>query len=207
VHDPHDPRDTLTPALTSAELQQLVQVAEQAVAMAVLHGSTLHPDVGDFPRSLGEPGAVFVTLRRHGRLRGCIGTLVATDPLVVAVADRARAAALADPRFDPVRADELDEIEVSVSVLSPPRPLPVERFADLVDALHPGQDGLVVVAGGHRATFLPSVWEELPDPLAFLDALWRKAGLAPRAWPPDIAVSRYHAQHAPAEGHERLGGG
>jgi len=195
------------PALSPAELQHLVGVAEQSVETAVLHGGTLHPDVADFPPALGEPGAVFVTIRRHGRLRGCIGTLVATDPIVVAVADRARAAALADPRFDPVAPAELDDLEVSVSVLSTPRPFPVSSFHDLVHALRPGVDGVVVEAGRSKATFLPSVWEELPQPLDFLDALWRKAGLRPREWPQGITISRYAAQHAPAEGHERLLGG
>lgn len=194
-------------ALCADDMQRLVHVAEQAVELAVLHGATMHPDVADYPPSLAEPGAAFVTLRRHGRLRGCIGTLVATDPLVVAVADRARAAALADPRFDPVGPAELDDLEVSVSVLSAPRPLAVADFDGLVDALRPGIDGVVVDAGPHRATFLPSVWEELPQPLQFLDALWRKAGLQPRAWPRGIAISRYGAQHAPVEGHERLAGG
>ncbi|MDO8388893.1 MAG: AmmeMemoRadiSam system protein A [Actinomycetota bacterium] len=190
--------------LSPDDMQRLVHVAEQAVESAVLHGATMHPDVADYPRSLAEPGAAFVTLRRHGRLRGCIGTLVAADPLVVAVADKARAAALADPRFDPVGPAELDDLEVSVSVLSAPRPLVVGDFDGLVVALQPGIDGVVVEAGHHRATFLPSVWEELSQPLQFLDALWRKAGLLPRSWPHGIAISRYGAQHAPVEGHERL---
>ena len=190
--------------LTDDELQQLVDVARHAVESAVLRGTTYHPDVADFPPDLGEPGATFVTLRRQGRLRGCIGTLADVAPLVVAVADRARAAALADPRFEPVGPTELDDLEVSVSVLSQPAALPVTSHTDLLAALRPGTDGLVVDAGPYRATFLPSVWEELPDPQEFVDALWRKAGLRPRDWPHGIRISRYTAQHAPAEGHERL---
>ena len=166
--------------LTEDQLQQLVHVAVQAVEAAVLHGTGHHPDVADHPAALGEPRAAFVTLRRHGRLRGCIGTLAATMPLVVTVADRARAAALDDPRFQPVQPHELDDLEVSVSVLTHPVPMTVAGFEELVSELRPGVDGIVVEAGANRATFLPSVWEELPDRLDFLDALWRKAGLTGR---------------------------
>lgn len=193
--------------LTDDELRQVVHVAERSVETAVLRGACHHPDVADHPAALGEPRAAFVTLRRHGQLRGCIGTLAATAPLVVTVADQARAAALDDPRFQPVQPHELDDLEVSVSVLTRPVPLPMADFDQLVSALRPGVDGIVVEVGPNRATFLPSVWEELPDRLQFLDALWRKAGLPPRAWPRHIRISRYTAQHAPAEGRERLAGG
>ena len=190
--------------LSDDDLQRLVRVAEQSVEVAVLRGATDHPDIADHPAALREPRAVFVTLRRHGHLRGCIGTLAATQPLVMAVADRARASALADPRFDPVQPHELDDLEVSVSVLTAPAPLAVDDFDELVAALRPGIDGIVVEAGQHRATFLPSVWEELTEPLQFLDALWLKADLSPRTWPPHIRISRYTAQHATDEGRDRL---
>ena len=181
--------------LTPEELDDLLRVAEESVHRAV-RGRRWLPEPQDHPEAVRRPGATFVTLRRGGRLRGCIGTLEATEPLVVAVADRARAAALADPRFLPVEPGELDGLEVSVSVLSLMEPFPVRSWDELRDALRTGVDGLVVEAGYHRATFLPSVWEDLPDPAAFLDALWRKAGLAPRAWPAGIRSSRYTAQHA-----------
>ena len=185
--------------LSAHELDELLGVAEKAVQLAVRERRAYHPTVADFPPTLAERGAVFVTLRRHGQLRGCIGTLEAVDPLVEAVADRARAAALHDPRFEPVTPDELDELDVSVSVLSPPAPLAVADHADLRAQLRPGIDGLVVEAGSHRATFLPSVWEDLADPDEFLHALWRKAGLPAGSWPPGIRCARYTAQHAPAE--------
>lgn len=185
-------------ALTAAELSILVEVAEEAVGNAVAGGRRWTPDPTVYPTALRRPGAVFVTLRRGGQLRGCIGTLEAEEPLVVAVADRARAAALADPRFLPVEPPELADLELSVSVLSEPEEFPVGSWTELHEALRPGIDGLVVEAGYHRATFLPSVWDELPDRAAFLDALWRKAGMAARAWPPGIRISRYTAQHAGA---------
>lgn len=181
--------------LSAEELAVLVEVAEEAVRLAVVEGQAWEPSPDTYPVALRRRGAVFVTLRRWGALRGCIGTLEATEPLVMATADRARAAALADPRFPPVEPTELAGLDLSVSVLSPAEPFPVGSWQELHDALRPGVDGLVVEAGYHRATFLPSVWEELPDPAAFLDALWRKAGLAPRAWPRGIRISRYTAQH------------
>lgn len=188
--------DVDTGELTAQELDALVEVAVESIRRAVAEGRRWEPDPAEHPEALRRPGATFVTLRRAGALRGCIGTLEATEPLVTAVADRARAAALADPRFLPVEPRELGDLEVSVSVLSAPGPLRVGSWQELRDALRPGVDGLVVEAGHHRATFLPSVWEELPAPEAFLDALWRKAGLPPRVWPAGIAISRYTAQHA-----------
>ncbi|MGM0384818.1 MAG: AmmeMemoRadiSam system protein A [Actinomycetota bacterium] len=182
--------------LTAQELGLLVDVAVESVRQAVAEGRRWVPDPADHPEALRRLGATFVTLRRAGALRGCIGTLEATEPLVVAVADRARAAALADPRFLPVEPRELADLEVSVSVLSLMQPVPVGSWQELLEVLRPGVDGLVVEAGYHRATFLPSVWEELPGKEMFLDALWRKAGLPPRAWPAHIAISRYTAQHA-----------
>jgi hypothetical protein len=193
--------------LSRDDLDHLVQIAVQAVEVAVLRGCAHHPDIADHPPRLAEPGAVFVTLRRHGRLRGCIGSLVAIEPLVEAVADRARMAALHDPRFEQVQPGELDDLEVSVSVLSAPLPMDVHSYHDLLAAVRPGVDGLVVEAGHSRATLLPSVWEELPHPEEFLAALWRKAGLTELAWPHGITVSRYTAQHAPAAGHEKLSEG
>lgn len=182
--------------LTAEELAVLVEVAEEAVRRAVVEGQAWEPSPDTYPEALRRPGAVFVTLRRWGALRGCIGTLEETEPLVMAVADRARAAALSDPRFPPVDSGELAGLDVSVSVLTRAQRFPVASWQELHDAVRPGVDGLVVEAGYHRATFLPSVWEELPDPTAFLDALWRKAGLPARAWPHGIAISRYTAQHA-----------
>ena len=183
--------------LTAEQLDQLAEIAERSVVAAVRDRRELHPDPAGFAAPLRDAAAVFVTLRRHGQLRGCIGTLEATDPAVEAVADRARAAALHDPRFEPVGIDELDDLDVSVSVLSRPIPIDAHSYDDLRRRLRPGVDGVVVDAGRHRATFLPSVWEELADPDEFLHALWRKAGLVYRAWPPGIVISCYTAQHAP----------
>lgn len=183
-------------ALTAAELDTIAAIAARAVRAAVIDDRCWTPDPNDYPSSLRQPAAVFVTLRRGGQLRGCVGTLTADDPLVIAIADRARAAAFDDPRFETVRPDEIDDLHLSVSVLSPTEPLPVNSFSELLDAVRPGIDGIVIEAGRHRATFLPSVWEDLPEPAQFLDALWRKASLPARAWPPSMRVSRYTASHS-----------
>jgi AmmeMemoRadiSam system protein A len=184
---------------TPEHLDTLVRVAEESIRAAVLQHEVWRPSACAYPFALREPGAAFVTLRRDGRLMGCIGTLAALDPLVVTVADRARAAALADPRFDPVRPDDLPFLDVEVSVLTPSEELTVAGYDDFLATIRPGIDGLVVEAGSRRATLLPSVWEELPRRADFVAALWRKAGLRPGDWPWGIRVWRYgslHARHA-----------
>jgi len=188
----------MTAPLTPTELAALAEVAERSVHLAVCDGRTFVPDPTCYPPSLREPGAVFVTLRRDGRLMGCIGTLAPISPLVVAVADRARAAAFDDPRFPGIRPVDLLGLEVSVSVLSAPQPIAVQSYAELLHTVQPGVDGLIVDSGIHRATLLPSVWEEIDDPRAFVAVLWRKAGLEPGQWPVGIRLSRYTAQHAVA---------
>ncbi|MGD9796366.1 MAG: AmmeMemoRadiSam system protein A [Acidimicrobiia bacterium] len=188
--------------LTASQLETLAAVAAEAVRAATTADRCWVPDPCAYEPSLRGPAAVFVTLRhlgrlaRRGQLRGCVGTLTPEAPLVVAIADRARAAAFDDPRFDAIQPDELDDLAISVSVLSPLEPLAVDSYDELLRALRPGIDGIVIDAGRHRATFLPSVWEEIPTPERFLDALWRKASLPARAWPPETRVSRYTASHS-----------
>jgi len=185
--------------LTPHELDSLLETARDAVRLAVLDHRSLRPSLSAQPAALLEPGAVFVTLLRDGRLRGCIGTLSAIEPLVIAVAEHARAAALKDPRFLPVTPEELDHLDVEVSVLSTPEQFDVADYEHLVDSLRPGVDGLIVRTNTHSATLLPSVWASLPTPSAFVEALWLKAGLTPGYWPRDLSLARYTAQHAPPD--------
>jgi AmmeMemoRadiSam system protein A len=182
--------------LTEDELRALVEVAERSVHLAVTEGRIWAPEVTRYPPALSVPRAAFVTLRKVGRLMGCIGTLSADSPLIVTVADRARAAALADPRFPGIRPDDLADLDVSVSVLSMLEPMPVRGYEELLATVRPGIDGLLIEAGYRGATLLPSVWDELREPGVFIAALWRKAQLAPRLWPEGIRVSRYTAQNA-----------
>ncbi len=127
---------------------------------------------------LAAPGAAFVTLRRGGRLRGCIGSPVARRPLVVDVVDHAFNAAFRDPRFPKLHALELVGLELSVSVLTPPEAMRFDDEADLLAQLRPGIDGLIIEDSGRRSLYLPSVWHEIPDKRQFLGTLKVKAGLA-----------------------------
>lgn len=138
------------------------------------------------------PGASFVTLTEGGLLRGCIGSLQAVRPLLDDVRDNAVAAATRDLRFAPVTRGELGALAIEVSVLSAPIPLAASSLADAYASLVPGVDGVIVeVAPWHRATFLPQVWEQLPDPEEFLRHLWMKAGVAPGEWREGTTLQTY----------------
>ncbi|TXF11301.1 AmmeMemoRadiSam system protein A [Pelomicrobium methylotrophicum] len=140
---------------------------------------------------LAEPGATFVTLSRNGKLRGCIGSLEARRRLYDDVRDNALGAAFRDPRFPPLAREEFDETRVEVSLLSPLEPLPALSQAELLEQLRPGIDGLVFQYGHHRSTFLPQVWETLPEPVDFMEHLKRKAGLPFGFWADGVNVWRY----------------
>jgi len=140
---------------------------------------------------LEEPGASFVTLTRQGELRGCIGTLEAHRPLGEDVRENAVAAAFRDPRFMPLSRDEFEDIRVEVSLLSPTEPLLVTNEADALARLRPNIDGVVLEYGHYRSTFLPQVWEQLPNPAEFLAHLKRKAGLSMDFWAEQVRLSRY----------------
>lgn len=137
----------------------------------------------DEPAWLLAPGASFVTLTEGRALRGCIGSLEARLPLGDDVRANAVAAAVRDPRFPPLDPREIVQVAVEVSVLSPPSPLDVTGFSEAYEALRPGVDGVILEVGSrHRATFLPQVWDELPQPADFLLHLWLKAGVEPGVW-------------------------
>jgi AmmeMemoRadiSam system protein A len=183
-----DPTD-----LREDDLAALVGIAERSIRLAVLDGRSWYPDLDELPEPLRRSAATFVTLRRHGRLRGCVGTLTGGEAVAAAVAERARAAAFEDPRFEPLGAEELADLDVSVSVLSPLHRVAVSNYDELLHVVRRGVDGLLVEADGRRGTLLPSVWDEIPDVREFVAALWNKAGLTPGSWPRGIRVSRYTA--------------
>jgi AmmeMemoRadiSam system protein A len=141
---------------------------------------------------LSEPGASFVTLKYDGRLRGCIGTLQAHRSLLDDVRYNAQAAAFRDPRFSPLQSDEYNQTVLEVSLLSPLSPISVRDETDAIGQLRPGIDGLVLQFGNHRGTFLPQVWESLPEPEQFFTELKRKAGLAASFWSDELRLFRYH---------------
>jgi hypothetical protein len=140
---------------------------------------------------LARQAATFVTLRRDGELRGCIGSIDPCRPLGEDVAANACAAAFSDPRFEPLAVAEFADIAVEVSVLSPRLPLAVASEAEAIRVMRPGLDGICLEYGERRATFLPQVWESLPDPAQFLMALRHKAQLPERFWDPAIRLTRY----------------
>jgi AmmeMemoRadiSam system protein A len=143
------------------------------------------------PAWLKQPGATFVTLKKEGALRGCIGSLEAQRPLGEDVAANAVNAAFRDPRFPAVIAAEWQQVEVEVSLLSTPCSLRFADEAELLEAIVPGEDGLILEADGRRGTFLPQVWESLPDKRQFLAELKRKAGVPADTWITRCKLSRY----------------
>jgi hypothetical protein len=150
-------------------------------------------NAGHLPHAafLDEPGATFVTLRRHQELRGCVGSLEAERPLREDVATNARAAALRDPRFEPLTKAELHGLSVEVSLLSSPQSMTFRDEEDLVRQLDATREGVLLELGHRRATFLPQVWEQLPEAREFLRHLKAKAGLPADFWSSEIRVSRY----------------
>ncbi len=164
----------------------MLDVARRAIAHGLRRGAPPALDPADYPEHLRAQRACFVTLNRDGRLRGCIGHLEPVQPLIADVSENAFAAAFRDPRFPPLGESESAGLEIHISVLSEPEPLPFRDEQDLLARLHPGEDGLILQGpGGRRGTFLPSVWEQLPQPREFLAQLRLKAGL-----PADFPLSQ-----------------
>jgi AmmeMemoRadiSam system protein B/AmmeMemoRadiSam system protein A len=176
--------------LVTGERRWLLARARAAIAAELETGGAERLGDEDVPERLRLPGASFVTLELDGRLTGCIGSLESRRPLWRDVARNARAAAFADPRFDAITAADLADTEITVSVLSGLAPLPAGHD-ELVEALRPGVDGVLLESGGHRGTFLPAVWAKLPEPGDFVDHLLGKAGLAEGTWPADARAWRY----------------
>jgi AmmeMemoRadiSam system protein A len=165
----------------------LLPIARAAISRALgQHGNAL-----ETAPWLQEPGACFVTLTQQGALRGCIGSLEAHRPLLTDVKANAVAAALRDPRFPPLAVQELHHTEIEVSLLSPMQPLTFASEAEALTQLRPGVDGVLLEFGTRRSTFLPQVWEQLPDADAFMAQLKRKAGLPGRFWAADVRLQRY----------------
>lgn len=161
-------------------------------AVASLHGGSPPARPRDEPW-LEEPRACFVSLHEDGDLRGCVGAIEPRQALFDEVVHCARAAASEDGRFEPVASWEVPRLDVEVSVLSPLEPLPAASEEEALRALRRGIDGVVLEAGGRRAVFIPRMWDQLPDPGAFLFHLRRKAGL-PAEWLPGTRLRRFTAE-------------
>jgi AmmeMemoRadiSam system protein B/AmmeMemoRadiSam system protein A len=175
----------------AAERGEMLTSMARAAITAKLTGKPAHVF---YPEWFKEQGATFVTLTQNGRLRGCIGSLEAHRPLGEDLLENARAAAFRDPRFAPLTAEELPRTRVEVSILTKAAPIDFKDEADLLRQLRPGVDGIILELGRHRATFLPQVWEQLPEARMFMAHLKQKAGLAADFWSNDLRVSRYSVE-------------
>jgi AmmeMemoRadiSam system protein A len=192
AHDAASERGTV---VTSSEAALLLDLASTSIVDG-LDGRPLRvPRVEDLPAELRREVGAFVTLTVDGALNGCIGTIEGAGPLGQEVVRLARSAAFADPRLPALRREDLAGLVIEVSILSPFELLDVGSRAQLVRALRPGTDGLVIAAGPHRAVFLPDVWDQLPDPDDFVDHLFRKGGLVPGTWPSNLAAHRFTTEH------------
>lgn len=174
--------------MTDARGEVLIPIARNAIAgeLDMPRGQISH----DLPW-LQEKGATFVTLTQQQRLRGCIGSLEARRTLLLDVQSNARAAAFQDPRFAPLREEELEITEIEVSLLSAAEPVRFSNEQDALAQLRPGVDGVIFQYGHYRSTFLPQVWEQLPEPEVFMAHLKHKAGLHPAFWHEDVRLQRY----------------
>ncbi len=172
----------------------LLDIARASIQHGLNQGKPLRIDPADYPMELQVEQACFVTLQIAGELRGCIGHLQAMQPLVRDVTENAWAAAFKDPRFPPLRQSEFNRLEIHISILSPPQTMWFTSQQDLLSQIRPGIDGLILTEGRRRGTFLPSVWESLPDKADFLAHLKNKAGLATDYWSDSIEISRYTSE-------------
>ena len=183
------------PEFSEHDRHTLLRLARMAIEHAVGQTGSCSVQPEELSASCRGPRACFVTLTKQGELRGCIGTLTAREPLFRAVMENARSAALNDARFPPVAPEELTKMVVHISVLTDPRPLAFASPQNLLEQLRPHRDGVILRHRGRTATFLPQVWEQIPDKIAFLERLCLKAGLPSTAWQePGTAIEIYTAE-------------
>lgn len=186
----------LSESLTPQQADRLLQAARDSISHGLSHGRPLPIEPTRFDPSLQAVRASFVTLNIEGRLRGCIGSLQAHQPLIQDVVQHAFDAAFRDPRFTPLGTDEFPLLEIHISILTPHTPIEFSDEEDLLRQLKPNVDGLIIAHGHRRATFLPSVWESLPDPADFLGQLKLKAGITE----PPLQAWRYTTESIGVEG-------
>jgi AmmeMemoRadiSam system protein A len=181
--------------LTTSEQSTLLRLARRAIVEFLDSGRTPAVNEAELSPALWTPRGCFVTLHARGQLRGCIGTLQAREPLFRAVMLNACGAAFRDNRFEPVLSDEVPGLSIHISVLTEPTALSFQSPEELLAQLRPGVDGVVLSMDGNIATFLPQVWEQLPEPTRFMDSLAHKAMLPAAAWRrPEALVLTYQAE-------------
>ena len=177
------------------ERKQLLQLARETVREASVSGQRPKVNAAVFRAKLSEIKGCFVTLTEAGQLRGCLGNIFPHESLFQAVVDNAFSAALQDYRFGPVQPEEVERLAIEISVLTTPQPLEFKSPEDLLTKLQPHQDGVVLNLSGHSATYLPQVWQQLPDKVRFLESLSQKAGCPASAWrETGASVLIYHVE-------------
>lgn len=174
--------------------KNLLKLARDVINYGVEQHKILKINFTKYPQELLFHKACFVTLNKNQQLRGCIGTLVARSPLVQEVVDSSFAAAFKDPRFPKVVLEELSSLKIYISVLTTPHKIKFTSEQDLLAQLQPNIDGLILKAPGFVGTFLPSVWEQLPNPVDFLKNLKLKAGLPINYWSDQVEILRYETE-------------
>jgi AmmeMemoRadiSam system protein A len=180
--------------LNLEEQKQMLLLARDSITFGLNTKKVMTINPKEYSETLRKIQSSFVTLHKAGQLRGCIGALVPRNPLVLDIVEHAYAAAFSDPRFPALKEEEFDQINISISVLNPSNDIPCESEAILLDSLRPKEDGLILKETGHSATFLPSVWKQLPDKKEFLKNLKQKAGLREEYWSETISFERYSVQ-------------
>ncbi len=180
--------------IPSGHKQTLIDLARKSIQLSFDENNAPLLNFDAYPMELKSILATFVTIKIENRLRGCIGTLDAYRPLVEDIADNAYKAAFSDPRFEPIVASEYKKLEIHISILSPPQEITFDSEATLLTKIQPNVDGLIIQDSTHKGTFLPSVWEILPDPKDFLRHLKQKAGFNADYWSDRISVFKYRTQ-------------
>lgn len=182
------------PHLTTDLQQQAIQLARESIQYGFTHNKPLEIDVKQFPPDLQQTLSCFVTLNRHHQLRGCIGHLSASQALVLDIVENAFSAAFKDPRFLPLKPKEWPDTTIEISVLGEAYEVAIASESDLINKLRPNIDGLILKSGYQQATFLPSVWETLPNPKDFVHHLKQKAGISSHHWPNNMQCYFYQTQ-------------
>ena len=188
--------DSEVPRLPAADRRLMLRIAATSIVSSLAPPLADGPDVDprQYSIALQQPRGTFVTLHHRGRLRGCCGSITASEPMIVNLARSARAAAFFDERFSRVCEMEIDGLELHISIIGILRPLAAKCEEELLDSLRVGQDGLVLRTSDRIAVFLPAVWKRLPEPREFVARLKVKAGLAANAWPSPVSWHRFNVQ-------------
>ena len=178
-------------SLSIEDQKTCINVARESIKQGLQYGTAVNIIGCDYAADLQQNLCSFVTLHINGNLRGCIGALEAYQPLINDIAEHAYSAAFQDPRFPALQENEYEQLDIKISVLGKPELISFKSEEDLLQQIRPNIDGLILESGMNRGTFLPSVWEQLPDKKDFLNHLKLKAGLPKEWWDDSVKISRY----------------